>query len=83
MIKKKNRFLRGFGSVINLAPRPRKAVFTVRICSNEDAFNKDLQQVGEDINSAIKCIDKKIAGGLIGGTAIAAIAIAFIKGPKE
>jgi hypothetical protein len=52
-------FLRGMSEAINLFPRERGGVrVLLPTYSNEDAFRKDLEQVGADMYSVIK----KLAG---------------------
>lgn len=56
----KRGFLRGIGSIVNLIPKRQKLVFKASICSNEEAFQKDLQSIGSDIRLALKSIESHI-----------------------
>lgn len=52
-------FLRGMGSVLNLFPdnRPIKSIEFTPILPDQEAFKKDLEQVGHDIWGAIETIN--------------------------
>lgn len=51
-------FLRGMSEAINLFPREREDNVSLPVYSNEEAFRKDIEQVGSDMYSAIKSVEK-------------------------
>lgn len=52
-----NSFLRGMRQAVNLFPRERKGLIVLPSLSNEEAFKKDLEQVGDDMRFAMKTIE--------------------------
>jgi hypothetical protein len=52
----KSNFLRGMGSVINLFPEDREIALPLPTHSDEEAFKKDLQQVGSDMYAALEAV---------------------------
>ena len=52
----KSSFLRGMGSVTDLFPQDRGVVLPLPTHSDEEAFKRDLQQVGSDMYFAIESV---------------------------